>query len=70
MSWTKDGDLVTLSDCFTARVWRGNGNGAKVDELRYAATDAERYMWGWASESGSDALVGGAEGAAAGDANA
>lgn len=57
MTWTKDGDMVAISDCFVARVWRGDGNNSVVERLRMAETDAERYMWGWASRDGSDALL-------------
>lgn len=46
VSWTHDGELVTISDDHTARLWR---EGAKAREMRTAKDgNAMRAGWGWA----------------------
>ena len=51
VSWTADGELVTVSDDFTARCWR---EGPKARDLRTGGeTEGRRWQCGWAETSDS-----------------
>ena len=45
MTWTHDGELVTVSDDFTARCWRENAEKARF--LRSSARGEEKWRCGW-----------------------
>ncbi|KAK5167716.1 uncharacterized protein LTR77_007415 [Saxophila tyrrhenica] len=51
LTWTHDGELVTVSDDFTARCWREDG--AKARELRQCGEGGgQRWRCGWAEVGG------------------
>ncbi|KAF8249546.1 WD40 repeat-like protein [Wilcoxina mikolae CBS 423.85] len=51
MTWTMDGDLVTLSDNYYARCWRQGDKGEEVESLRDGGEDGgRRWGWGWAEK--------------------
>ena len=51
VSWTVNGELVTVSDDFTARCWR---EGPKARDLRMGGeTEGRRYQRGWAETQDS-----------------
>lgn len=52
LTWTHDGELVTLSDDFLARCWREDG--AKARDLRLGGeVEGRRWACGWADIPGS-----------------
>lgn len=51
VTWTLDGDLVAISDDWTARCWRRGERGEEAEELRKAGDkEGKRWMCGWAED--------------------
>lgn len=51
VTWTVDGDLVTLSDNYYARCWRQGERGLEAEELRDGGEEGgKRWGWGWAEK--------------------
>lgn len=49
VTWTNQGDLVTVSDDYHARCWRQDETGAEARRLRLAGNESgERWRCGWA----------------------
>jgi hypothetical protein len=55
LTWTHDGDLVTLGDDYIGRCWR---EGSAAREMRTGdAVSRKRAGWGWAeTQSGWDEI--------------
>jgi hypothetical protein len=53
MTWTRDGELVTVSDDYSVRVWKEDAEQAR--QLRMGGEqDGQRWQTGWASVEGWD----------------
>ncbi|KAL7269547.1 hypothetical protein RUND412_007789 [Rhizina undulata] len=48
VSWTNDGDLVTISDDYHARCWRIGRDGEAEDMRNGGEDEGRRWGWGWA----------------------
>ncbi|KAA8914899.1 putative cell division cycle protein cdt2 [Sphaerosporella brunnea] len=59
VTWTVGGDLVTVSDNYTARCWRQGERGVEAENMRAGGEEGgRRWLWGWADRKG-DAESGG-----------
>jgi WD40 repeat protein len=54
VTWTVGGDLVTISDNYTARCWRQGEKGEEAEDMRKGGEEGgRRWGWGWADKTGS-----------------
>ena len=52
VSWTVEGDLVSISDDYHVRCWR-NGEGGEAEGMREGGEEeGRRWAWGWAEVEG------------------